>query len=205
MKILLKILLLVSIVTLMGYTTNDDNGCLQIDVMLLGDFSSSVDGHETFVAGAMAEFANKFELDENGVKVGMIGFTNNAILIAPLTADSSLINYGLKKFAKSNYDNGGSTNLFTSLDAAGEQFYLNGRPLYRKLIIIICDGNPDRPTDVMSLAQKLKDNNIRICSVLIKANNHDATYMKDLSSDGCYVETNFASLIKVLKDMDICL
>lgn len=179
--------------------------CLQMDIMLLGDFSASVDGHEKFVTDAFSAFVNKFDLDENGLKIGVIGFSNDATLISPLTSDKEKISTGIDKWVESDYGTGGTTNMKDAMFLAMNEFTVNGRTLYRKLLIVVSDGKPDSPDQVLAISEQFKSMNIGVCGVLIVAENYDDKYMKNLSSNFCYVETDYNNLIEELKKMDICL
>src|SRR6185369_13881362 len=61
--------------------------CLKLDIMLIGDMSGSVQGNEQFVYNALSTFASRFELSEEGVKIGAITFDSSPKLISPLTAN----------------------------------------------------------------------------------------------------------------------
>jgi Mg-chelatase subunit ChlD len=181
-----------------------NNGCLQIDIMLLGDFSQSVNGHEKFVSGAFNAFAKRFELSEDGVKIGAIIFDSDAILISPLTSDELFLHNQLDSLTY-YYEANGTTNMLGALHVAMDQFVDNGRVGYRKIIIVISDGQPDISSRVLELARQIKSLNIGICGVLVLANNNSSEFMREVSSDFCYVETDYENLILELKKLEICM
>ncbi len=197
------------------------NGCLQMDIMLLGDFSSSVQGYESFISGAFSEFVQQFELSEYGIKIGLVTFTTTAYLNCPLTNNTKLLRSRINDL---KYFNGvGHTNMLDAFAIAQNQFIINGRDDYKKIIIVISDGEPDSGEEVLKLANVIKQSKIGICGILVMKNkteeeDNDSLFyyfygkpidgnvvMKKISSDFCYVESNYDNLIKELKKLDICM
>lgn len=204
------------------------NGCLQMDIMLLGDFSSSVYGYEAFVSGALSEFVNQFDLSEDGIKIGAVTFTSTGNLICPLTSNKTLLKN--KVDSLQFFRSSGSTNMLSAIKVAVNQFATNGRQDYKKMIIIISDGEPDAEDEVLKLAKEIKETtSIGICGILIlmkeeddsstpdiyqvptysypigKVNRNGNKTMREISSEFCYVESNYENLIKELKKLDICI
>lgn len=194
-------------------------GCLQMDIMLLGDFSSSVHGYESFVAKAFAAFAKQFELSENGVKIGVVTFTSIAEVVCPLTSDRELLRTKVDSldYFKAN----GNTNMFWAFSLAKREFQLHGREGFKKMMIVVSDGEPNLKTEVKIFAQQIKRENINICGVLIVKNMWDedsmvnymtlsmsqingAEFMKEISGD-CYVESDYQNLITEIQKLSICL
>jgi len=191
----------------MSYITNEtpeENGCLQMDIMLLGDFSGSVEGYEPFVADAFKAFAKRFELSEDGVKIGAAIFNSDTLLISPLTSNEKFLHNQLDSLTY-YYQAQSTTDMIGALQLAMHEFEVNGRVGYRKIIILVSDGKPDVRDTVIQLSQLIKASNIGICGILILANNNDREFMKVISSDYCFVESSYENLITELKRLDVCM
>lgn len=193
--------------------------CLQMDIILLGDFSGSVKGYEPFIAQAFNAFVKHFDVSENGVKIGVIAFGSMAEIICPLTSNEQLLQSKMDSLAF--YKSNGVTNMYLGFIYAKNQFQLHGRAGFKKMIVLVSDGEPDLKTEVLIFGQKIKADNIGICSVMIVKKMIDddapmnylglpmnqingAQFMQDISSD-CYVESDYQNLIIELRKLDICL
>lgn len=226
MKTLILILLASILISSAPIKQSRMGGCLQMDIMLLGDLSSSVEGYEPFVAHAFISFVNQFELSETGIKIGVITFNSSPNLISPLSSDTGVVRRKTRTLL--HRAGSGSTNMLGALAMAIDQFTRNGRTDYKKMIILISDGEPDAEEDVLETAKQIKSLNIGICGVLIIVEeDRDTPFkstvypygtfgipivkrdgrvtMKKISSDFCYVESNYENLIIELKKLDICM
>jgi Mg-chelatase subunit ChlD len=181
-------------------------GCAQIDILLVGDFSSSVFGNEKFIADAFKGFIDQFELSETTVKMGIISFNENPTILSTLTSDQTQLQEALHEISTESAS--GTTNIDSALVTAGEEMLSNrGRYGINKIIILISDGDPDDihvKKDAIVHVENLRNYGITVCSILILANNIDRDFMK-IISNGCYSEANYHSLAVELKKLDFCM
>lgn len=182
------------------------NGCAILDIILAVDFSSSVEKHEKFIADAMEGFITQFELAETGIKIGVVRFNDNAVLSTRLTSDKKQLMNSLAIIRNSVAT--GGTSIASALMQTNQEFFNSGRGREEatKILILISDGDPgyNAKTREYEIGKTLKDNNVVICSILIKAGAVDDVFMKQISNN-CYVETNYELLLTELKKLDICL
>ncbi len=174
--------------------------CLKLDIMLVGDCSASVSGREDFINAAFSGFVDRFELSEEGIKIGVVYFNDLAAVMCPLTADKSLV-----KMSTGVPSVRGTTNVMDALDKCLGEFNAHGRPGYGKMIILVSDGDVDDPDDAIAMASMIRASGATICGVMIVDSRSKEEQMRGLSSDFCYVESNYENLVIELKKMDICL
>lgn len=197
----MKILLLLSLLLL---STPKPSSCLQLDIILIGDFSGSVEHHEKFVVDAFTAFSSKFVLSDETVQMGILTFSSTTTIVCPLTADNDLFQASLSKM--STVKAGGGTNLTEALETALDEFQTHGRRGYRKIIILVCDGVVDSPEAALLTSQQMKTlAQVGVFGVLIKDTSANPAFMKEISSDDCYVESDYETLATELKKLDICL
>jgi len=195
------IFLLLAVIT-SGYNIPKNNGCLQVDIMLVGDFSGSVMGHQQFVTDAFISFANSFELSEEGIKMGIVKFGDRAQLISDLNSDQE--DFKKKAMTLNYYFPVGNTMLQSALELSVEKLLgSKGRKGYGKMIVIVSDGAVDDPMESLKIIGQLKQLGIKICTVLIKTEMTRPEYMQYISSD-CYVESDYENLAIEIKKLDIC-
>lgn len=181
-------------------------GCAQLDIILLGDFSGSVQGREKFVVDAFSTFINQFELSEATVKIGMIMFNDNAYITSPLTSNKDELVAGFNKIA-STTASGGTEMVFGLRTAYGEILSKKGRDNIQKIIILVSDGDPDdhnKEDEIAMIKQMGEGQFVSICSIVITQSGCDRDFMKEISN-GCYSEADYMSLAYELKNLDICL
>lgn len=202
-----KLLTIVYIWVLCSFSSERNSpGCAQMDILLVGDFSSSVIHHENFIVKACQAFINQFELSERGIKMGIIRFNEQPELLSPLTSNRDQLNSALQKMYRTA---SGSTNIDSALMAASDEIFSNRkRNGINKIIILISDGDPDSG-EVYKMgsvlrAKKLHDQGVSICSILVLAYKYDRDYMK-MISNGCYSEAHYQTLAEELKKLDLCL
>lgn len=201
-----SIILIICVFFFSSFSLNEkkDVGCLELDILLIADLSGSVDGHELFIRDALKAFVERFELSENGIKIGYIKFSGYAELENRLTVDKDDLLRSINRIDSSS--TGSSTNLTHAFHLTMNEFMSNGRPNVGKIVILISDGDPDSEESAMESATLLKTMpGTSICGVFVAASGGKKEFMKELSSSFCYVESNFENLIVELKKMDICL
>lgn len=179
--------------------------CMQMDIILLLDYSGSIDGNEGFVREAVQDFVKGYELSEQGIKIGVITFSDYTNTISPLISDRSEL---LKRICVlDNFGGSGSTHMIRGLEVAEKEFYTSGRLGFKRVIIIISDGDVNSgggKEETLKVAEGLKKFGFKICSVLIQNKDSEPEFMQALSNE-CYVETKYSDLRKELLKLQPCL
>lgn len=197
-------ILLIYILSLLNVNEIESTqGCLQIDIMLVGDLSGSIDGNEYIIADAYDAFVNRFELADNTMRIGAVVFSDNTFILSHLTSTKNIlvdrINY------MRTHRLGGTTNMYGALDFVWKEFKQNGRKNVRKMIIILSDGEVDHPEETAIIIEQMKlESNIEICAVYIDTYSGKEEYMANISNTYCYVSTSYQALIFELERLDIC-
>jgi len=114
--------------------------CGEVDVMLVLDRSSSIDGGElTTLKNAATSFVNTLAPSDPGAKVGMVSFGTTATLDQTLTFDGTDVNTAITAMSI-------AANSFTNLEQgillATAELAANGRPGIDDIIVVITDGAP---------------------------------------------------------------
>lgn len=188
-----------TILLLFCLTLPIENPCLQIDILIVGDFSGSVDGYEGYVKKSFLTLLNKFELSEETVKIGVVTFASEAYLDSQLSTNKQSLQVAIGNIFHSS----GSTNMVDGLQLAVNELVNNGRPGYRKIIILVSDGQPDYKFGVKQICDQLQSFDIKVYGMLITSNGYDEEFMKSISS--VYLKTDYESLSEKIKKLDICL
>jgi len=165
--------------------------CLKIDIILVGDFSGSVRGKEAFIQAAFNSFIQGLPLSEDGVRLGVVVFSDNAEIVQHLTSE---------RFQLDSLEASGTTNLSEALQLSLDEFNRNGRDV-RKIIILISDGIPDDPDGAKLIASQLKLVGVGICGILVEGGNNE--YMQEISS--VYAKSNYENLLEQIKQLSGCL
>ena len=84
---------LITIALLLLYGVTAKSQCAKIDIVIITDLSGSVGGNEYLIREALDGFIGGLELDDNGIKVGIITFNYTATLLHKLSSNKgSLLN-----------------------------------------------------------------------------------------------------------------
>lgn len=220
MKLIKIILISICIVCSSFKEREKPIGCLKVDIMILADQSASVSGKEQFIHDAVYTFIDKFELSEEGIRIGLITFRNNAKLESHLSyyKDSLKIANNAINLKSAQ----GSTNLSDALILATQEFIDNGRQGVIKMIILITDGEPDNEEEATQYANLFKsmpgtmiwgifvkfEYNLKNIGSMYKLNfiyTDGSDYLKSISSPNCFIDTDYNNLVEQVKKLDICL
>ena len=191
------------------------NGCLEMDIILLLDFSGSVEGYEKFIVDALEAFSDRFQISEDRVRIGVIVFNNDPIIISGLTGNKDKIVENILKIKELRAD--GGTYMFPALMSAEMEFEKNPRD-ERKMIIFVSDGKPSdakgywkktngeiKEGNIFEFSQKIKSKGIEICGIFIDNGEPGRNFMMKISTTPYFFDSDYLSLILTLRKLDICL
>ena len=199
----MKKLLIGLLYILLILAPTNKKGCLELDIMILGDLSGSTIGKKSFVIDAIKTFANRFELSDNTIRIGAAIFDDKLVILSPLTSD--------KEYLLSEVDNiwryymGGTTRMTSSVLYMKEIFDASDRPTVNKMLIIISDGIPNHRGNAYGAIRQLENSNVNICGIFINTGEGDEGFMMIVSNPACYVSTSYETLADELERLDICL
>jgi hypothetical protein len=189
---------------LLSFNAPDPNGCLKVDIILIGDLSGSVEGHEEFVVDAFDSFVNRFELSEYGIKIGAIVFSTGAVKLSGLTHNKTELIQAINTMR--DIDLGQQTFLYRALLKARNEFNANGRKDVTSIIIIVSDGNVYEAYNTANFIEYLRYyEKTKICGIYIDDNDGIEEYMIFISDPDCYVSSSYNVLVQTLEQLDICL
>ncbi len=193
---------MISIIISLILSLSPQPDCLELDIMLVGDYSGSIKGNEQFIAEAFTSFSSQFKLSETGINIGVVTFGSDAYLVSPLTSSQETLDSGLDIMSRMVCD--GSTNMISALQLASIQLS-KGRPNVQDVIIIVSDGYPDHATETITIAEQIKQlQHVMICTILVNGTSIDEKMLQDLSSN-CYVRSDYLQLSNEIKELDLCL
>lgn len=147
-------------------------------------------------------FIDKFDLSENGVRIGIILFNTYPSVIHKLSDDKEALKRDAISIRTMAAD--GSTYLQRALIASFEEFAKNGRKGYNKIIIVVTDGAADDEIGTRIVVKQLQQVKVQICGVLIDSSSSHPNFLKEICGD-CYGQSNYETLAKELEKLDICL
>ena len=209
----MKTLILIFIFFLFPNKSINNEDCLEMDIVLVLDFSETVQGYENFVIKALEAFASRFEISEDRVRMGIVVFNNKPTVVSNLTGNKNQIFENIIEIKEFKAD--GGTYMFPALKSAELEFKKNPRDA-RKMIIFISDGKPsDYETNwqnsealgsggVLGLGQRIKSKGIEIWSVFINNGDQGRDFMLEISSIPYFFDSDYRSLISTLKKLDLC-
>lgn len=187
-------------------------GCKEeLDLMLVLDRSGSIGSTnmatmKTAVDGLVTALAPSTA----GVHIGQTSFSDNGTLDLHLSDDQTAILAANDGLVSSGY-----TNLFEGIDLAnGELDNAHGheRPLVADIMIIITDGNPNRPPDdanarALAAAEADAARAAGVEVYVVGIGSVDATYLtNDIADDAnhYFAAANFDDLQTVLENIVVC-
>lgn len=198
------ILISLIVVALCGFNTREVDECLQLDIMMIADFSGSLQGKERIMVNGIRQFSRKFTLTNDGVRIGLISFSDAAILRTTYTGDSTVLNNYIDNLEYVQAD--GSTHVGLALEMTMDQIVRYGRQDVKKIVVIVTDGIPNDKEKALQMGELLKMNNVVIGGVMvIGMYGYDEHFLRNLTTKDFYYETDFANLVTTLKNMNICL
>lgn len=178
-------------------------GCNNLDIIVLADYSGSVKGHERFLHKAISTFSEGLDISPDNVNLGIVTFNAYSEVLCPLEDDRRELGDRIALLA--NYEGEKTTNLSSAFYSAFDEFSTHGREGYKKIIIVISDGQPDYPEDTYKAAEQVKMVGIQIFTILIQDGIANSDYMRSISSDGCFFSSDYGTLTKTLSELNLCL
>ncbi len=216
----MKTLVLILVMGLCSLSSNSVN-CLKMDLVLLLDFSGSLDGEEEHghVISALNVFVEKFILGEDNVKISIIIFNDYPIFISHLSSNKKELQKSIDKIKY--YAAKGNTNMKEALNVAYEELMFSEfyRENARKTIILISDGIPSEGEnnmgETLKISEEIKSCGVNICGVWIPWNKENGYYyhsnktgkefMEKVISSSCFVVSkNYAELALAFEKLDPC-
>ena len=177
-------------------------GCLELDIILVADLSGSVYRNEYFVADAFDAFVDRFKLSETTIKVGVVVFNDHPMMLTGLTADKDKVRLAIDIIRRSSGN--GTTNMVDAFYIAANELINGGRYGVKKVLIIVSDGKPNRRTAALETILQLRTiYDLSVCGVWI-GGDFGEVFMQNISSDYCYVVSDYRTLVKRLKRLDVC-
>jgi len=177
-------------------------GCLKLDLVVLGDYSGSVMGYQSFVSDAITSLAKGLELSEEGVKMSTIIFNDSPTVVCSLT--DSKKEFITQTSALKLMFPVGETYLLGALKAARDELFgVKSRDGYNKMIILISDGRIYDTSQSVEAVNELRKLGVRICTILIKSSTTNEQFLQQIALD-CYVESDYENLASEINKLDIC-
>lgn len=204
------------LILLIVITTNVySQDCLDMDIILLGDYSGSVGSNAKYIKQAFHSFATSFK-ESASVRIGIVLFSDFQFTICTLT-DSRSDTVIDSILLMNNFSWAGGTNIAEALEFSYMMLY-NDQQSMNQTIILVSDGD-DVSSQVIPIADNIKANGVIIASVYvptvrtttieIKAEytlRWEQELMKEISSGKEYnTESNYKNLSNNLKTLGICM
>jgi uncharacterized protein with von Willebrand factor type A (vWA) domain len=176
-----------------------------MDIIILIDTSYSVQGYEQFIADAYEAFIERFDLSEEGIRIGAFLFNSQAYKISTLTSEKSKLMNGSEYLRE--YAADGSTNLLDALYKASSAFANDSRGGgVPKSLIIITDGLPSNMSqmscEVTIFNMKRHHSDLSVYGIYIDNGYNGGDFLMDISD--FYVSTSYQILVDELERLDMC-
>ncbi len=176
-------------------------GCKDVDIMLLADYSQSINGYEKWITNAMFSFVDHVDMNNGDVQIGSIAFNTDAEITGELTAQKKKALQGIEYM--SNKVGMGVTNLSDALYKAVNEFSERGEEGRRKIVIIISDGRPDNEQNVLIITEQMRAMQIEIYTILVDANGSSPAFMQEIST--MYFKSDYEGLASAINNINLCL
>lgn len=199
----MKTIMLVGLIILGG----ERQSCLQLDIEIVADFSSSVEGYEGYIFRAIGDFADSFQMDDQEVRIGVIAFNSTAFVALDITGKRKELDDFL---ATTNLRGVGSTAMDKGFKLAYDQLGIlyegmADRSAAKKIIIVISDGDVDDSVTTLAIARNIQKEDIIVYGVLINDQTANPSFMRLISSPNKFVSTDYEKLSEELNKLNFCL
>jgi len=200
----MKTTLIILLLGLCEFKIENKPSCEKIDIILLADLSGSVQGYTKYVHDALYEFVSRFEMEDDGIRICLIRFDDFATVLYPLGSNKAKLIQAIHTI--SSHSPNGGTEMKYAFRSSGQQFVDNGRFGVKRIVVLISDGATDNIPEAIHEAKIVKNlYNSLIFGVMIESKYSNEEIMKEISSPGCYLESNYENLIEELNRINVCL
>lgn len=162
--------------------------CLMLDIVLLVDISDSVSGHELFIRDAVLEFSEKFE--GTTVNISTIVFSNSPKVINHLGEKNEFV-----------FETTGATYISEGINTSIDELFTNGRIGYKKMIILISDGDASDYDLAEKAVLSAKAMSVSMIGVLIQSGDANEKLFENFD---LYVRSDYETLAEELLKMNFC-
>ena len=177
------------------------SACGKVDVVIVADYSGSMDGSEYHVTSAIEEFVESLDVSPEGVNIAIISFHSFVYVQTPLTGDRAQLRGAVSVLRKEVAT--GTTKMDMALSQAKVELF-SQRLNATKIVVLITDGYPDSKESTSAEGRDLLNMGVRLCGVYIGDGDDGAKFLNDVTM-GCYSRSTPLSLIEALKKITICL
>lgn len=157
--------------------------CLQADVWVLIDYSGSMASYERFVAEALARIATGIIQENSPRRMGFISFDDSATLKLPLTNSLEQAYSAIKSFSRTPAKGGTEINngllSVTANHLISPPNKLSRSSEYKKILILISDGEDSSYDEIISTANKMKSDGWWIYSIMVGKKYHSEPLDQD--------------------------
>ncbi|MDH5442130.1 MAG: VWA domain-containing protein [Candidatus Nomurabacteria bacterium] len=185
--------------------------CISADIVMLVDWSGSLEGYEGAQMDACKEFVSKFDLKKERVRFALVSFYNfgEETINHKLSSDKKSL---LSKFESMKSLSAGGSSYMEGGISLSRVIFQRGNETrtdnYQKIIIIISDGDlNDSVETYVELLSMTNQYAVRVISLYMGNYNNDSSveFMKSIATPGNYFQTSYKELAEFLKDLDLCL
>lgn len=140
-----------------------------LDVVFVVDDSGSISDNDYItLLSTLVDFSNNLDHAPGETHLGLVTFSSSAALQLGLTGNQAAYQSAVGNLSQSF----GQTNTSAGLSTARSEILTNGRAGVPKLIVLITDGTPNRPTtgihpvtDAINEANMIKNDGIEIYAI----------------------------------------
>lgn len=168
--LLLTLLLPVFIIAAAPLSAQSDLESCLLDLVIALDESPSIgpsfaddDDEFSFVIDFAVGLIEGLPVDEDNVNVGLVLFDGTAETLFPLTEDEELAVNTLESYDRGNTN---GTGLARAINLSIEEL-ASGRPAVQDIIVILADGDNNRPGNPVTSADNARSQEIQLFSVAV--------------------------------------
>ena len=206
-----------------GAFSQSGGECLSAKVVVLADWSESVQGCESFISEVASLVAERFEFPGSSVSVGLLRFGSIVMVDVPIMDPLISVRTYAGIISKGRAD-GKRTDMMSGVRSTEVQLgiasYESGeRHLFvsddgkQQIVIVVSDGFPDDASAVLEEMSLLKEAGVIVVSILVPSPGiayvyspdlDNRKFLKDLSSPGMYLEEDVSNLVALLENLGLC-
>lgn len=184
--------------------------CIEADILFVADWSESLLDNEYFVVSAIQDCFDSLDIADNGIRMGIVTFSEYARLHQPITGNRSVLKHSI--YALSEKSASGGTLFHPPFVEARQEFKRSAENRGKqvlKLLVFISDGkvySPSDQFDALAVADELKAEGVYIYSILVLCKETDPALMQQISTgNGFFFTARYSELISVVRKLEKCL